>query len=111
MNNVTVTDDTVQITIEDLDKLWSFKGTVTIPRASITKVYLRPSDLNPPWLRSPGTFLPRIIAAGTYHGSAGSEFWNTHFKDNCVVFELQEFDYTKVVVDVPDAQELIEKLS
>ncbi len=111
MNRVTVTDEAVEITIEGLDKLWSFKGMVTIPRDAIVKVYLRPEDMKPPWLRATGTYLPKAIAAGTYHGSERKEFWNTHFRDDCVVFDLAGFDYTRVVIDVPNAQELIETLS
>jgi hypothetical protein len=97
--------------VEGLDKLWSFKGKLTIPRSSITKVYLRPEELRPPWLKAPGTYLPKVIIAGSYHGSDRKEFWNTHFHDDCVVFDLSDFDYTRVVVDVDAAQELIDKLS
>jgi hypothetical protein len=111
MNTVTITDKAVEIEVEGLDKLWSFKGKMSIPRSSISKIYLRPNELKPPWLRAPGTFLPKVIAAGTYHGSDRKEFWNTHFRKDCIVFELNDFDYTRVVVDVNGAQEVIDKLS
>jgi len=111
MNTVRITDEEVEIKVEGLDKLWSFKGKVTIPRKCIAKIYLRPNDMKPPWLRAPGTYLPKVIAAGTYQGSDRKEFWNTHFNDKCVVFELTDFDYTRVVVDVPNPQELIGELS
>lgn len=111
MNKVTLTEESVEITIEGLDKLWSFKGKVTIPRDHIAKVHLRPEGMHPPWLRAPGTYVPQTIAAGTYHGAEGKEFWNTRFRDDCVAFELKNFEYTRVVIDVPNAQELISALS
>jgi hypothetical protein len=111
MNRIEITEESIEITIEGWDKLWSFKGKLTIPRKLISGVYRRPKDMKPPWLRAPGTYLPKVIAAGTYHGSDRKEFWNTHFDDECVVFDLNNFDYTCVVVDVPDAQKLITKLS
>lgn len=111
MNTVTITEEEVKIEVEGLDKLWSFKGKLTIPRSSISKVYIRPKELKPPWLRAPGTYLPKLIAAGTYYGSERKEFWNTHFGEHCMVFDLNDFDYTRVVVDVNDAKELIDKFS
>jgi len=111
MNTVTITDEEVKIEVEGLDRLWSFKGKLTIPRSSISKISIRPKGLKPPWLRAPGTYLPKVIAAGTYHGSDRKEFWNTHFNEDCVVFDLKDFDYTRVVVDINHAKELINKLS
>ena len=102
MNRVTVTDEAVNISIE---------GMVTIPRNAIAKVYLRTENMKPPGLKVLGTYLPKAIAAGTYHSPGRREFWNTHFHDECIVFDLSGFDYTCVVIDAPDAQKLIEILS
>lgn len=110
MNKVIVTGEFVIIEIEGWDKLWSFKGELKIPRKAIVTIYPRPSDLKPPWLKSLGTYLPSIIASGTYRGSDRKEFWNTHFDTECVVFDLVDFDYTRVVVDVPNVQELIDQI-
>lgn len=111
MNTVCVSDGTVAIKIEGMDKLWSFKGALNIPRKAIVKAYLRPENMKPPRLRAPGTYLPHIIAAGTYRGLGKKEFWDTHFQGDCVVFDLAGFDYTRVVVDVPDARSLLEALA
>ena len=111
MNTVTITNVSVEIEVGGLDKLWSLKGKIKIPRSSINKLYLRPKELKPPWLRIPGTYIPKVIAAGTYRSSGRKEFWNTHFRKDCIVFELNDFDYTRVVVDVNGAQELIDNFS
>lgn len=111
MNKVAITDKAVEITIDGLEKLWAFKGKITIPHDAIVKIYLRPKNMRPPWRRARGMHIPNVFAAGTYHGSGGKEFWNTHFRDDCVVFDLAGFDYTRLVVDVSKAQELIDTLS
>ncbi len=111
MNTATVSDDTVEIKLHGFDKIWAFKSRLNIPRQSIRKVYLRPKDLRPPWLRAPGTYLPWVIAAGTYRGSGRKEFWSSHFRENCMVFDLEGFKYTRVVVDIDNARELVRQLS
>ncbi len=111
MNAVIITDKSVDIEVHGLDKLWSFKSKIEIPRNSIDKVYLCPKDMKPPWLKSTGTYIPKMIVAGTYRGAGRKEFWNTHSCKECIVFDLKDFDYTRVVIEVNGAQELINKLS
>jgi len=65
----------------------------------------------PPAGRPASAHLPRVIAAGTFHGRGRKEFWNTRFGDRCVVIDLKDFDYTRVAVDVRDAEKLIGDLS
>ena len=48
MNTINITDETVEIEVEGLDKLWSLKSKLTIPRKAINKVYIRPKKLKPP---------------------------------------------------------------
>ena len=111
MNQVTVTDEAVKISLNGLNKLWAFKGQVIIQREAIEKVYIRSADIRPPWRRVAGTHIPTIYAAGTYHGLAGREFWNARFHNDCVVFDLSGYEYSRVVIDVLNAQELIAALS
>lgn len=111
MNKLTVTDEAVEIKVEGFDRIWSLKGHVIIPRGAIVRVYPRPQGMTPPWLRAPGTYVPHVIAAGTYHGPKGTEFWNTHFNDDCIVFDLMNFKYSRVVIDTPAAKKLIAALS
>lgn len=111
MNVVTIADKSVDIEVSGMDKLWSFKSRIEIPRNSIDKVYLRPKELKPPRLRIAGLRIPNLIVAGTYRGSGRKEFWNTHRCRECIVFDLRDFDYTRVVIEVNGAHQLIDKLS
>ena len=106
MNKVTISKNAVHIEITGWDQVWSFKGSLTIPKESIRKVSKHDGKLRPPWCRFPGTALPRVIIAGTYYGNGRKEFWNTHFRKNTLVFDLQDTEYTRIVVDVDDLDKI-----
>lgn len=90
------------IEMKGWDKLWSLKGSLKIDLKKIVRVRHVANNDSPPWLRSPGTSLPGVITAGTYYGKGKKEFWCTRYKNNAVVIDLADADYTRVVVDVED---------
>ena len=106
MNDIITSQNTVCIEITGWDKLWAFKGSLKIPKASISKAYRFHDSLKPPLWRSPGTEIPGLIIAGTYYGRGRKEFWSTHFK-NPIVFDLNSGDYTRIVVDVEDPEQVL----
>ena len=57
-NIVTIHDNVVELTVKGWSKLWALKSSIKLPREAITRVYVRPEDLRPPWLRMPGTHIP-----------------------------------------------------
>ena len=111
MNKLTISKNAVRIEITGWDKIWSFKGSLVIPKGSISKVYKHDGKLMPPWCRCPGTALPRVIIAGTYYGRGRKEFWNTHFRKGTLVFDLKDADYTRIVVDVDDPDKILAELA
>ncbi len=110
MNKLTISKNVVRIEIIGWDKIWSFKGSLAIPKNSISKVYRHDGKLVPPWFRCPGTALPRIIVAGTYYGQGRKEFWNIHFGKGALVFDLKDAEYTRIVVDVDDSDKILAEL-
>ncbi len=107
MNKVTISRNKVCIEITGWDKLWSFKGSLTIPKESIRRVYRYDGSIKPPWCRAPGTAIPKVIISGTYYGRGRKEFWNTHFRAGALVFDLDDAEYTRVVVDVADPEKVL----
>ncbi len=107
MNKITVSKNKVRIEITGWDKLWSFKGSLTIPKESISRVYRYEGNIKPPWCRAPGTAIPKVIISGTYYGKGRKEFWNTHFRQSALVFDLKDAEYTRVVVDVADPEKVL----
>ncbi len=110
MNRITISEDTVSIQIQGLDKVWSFKGSLTIPRDSITKAYRYERKLKPPGFRFPGTMIPRLIISGTYYGQNRKEFWNHHFNKEAIVLDLKNIEYTRIVVDFDDPDAVLSEL-
>ncbi len=111
MNTVTISPTEVRIDVTGWDKLWSFKGTLTIPRASIVKAYVYDGKFWPPTWRCPGTAIPSVIIAGTYYGRNRTEFWSTHFrKTGALVLDLKNTDYTRIVVDVENLDKVVAAL-
>ncbi len=109
MNRIIIKNDVVEIAIDGMDILWALKKSLVIPKSSIIDVYIKPRDMKSAPLRFPGTYVPKIILSGTYYGKNRKEFWSSHFK-NAIVFELDNFKYSRVVVDVDNPQEIIDKL-
>jgi hypothetical protein len=107
---IRIDKDFVEIELKGLNKLWAFKKNIKIPKKAIRKIYVKPKNLKPPWLRCPGTYVPKVIIAGTYYGYGRKEFWFTRFK-NSIVFDLSNFEYTRVVVDVENPSEIFELIN
>jgi hypothetical protein len=62
--------------MEGLDKLWALKSKLTIPLAHVRGATVDPGILGEPkGVRAPGTHVPGVITAGTFHqdgeGSSG----------------------------------------
>src|SRR5688572_24532726 len=106
MNNIVTGRNNVRIEITGWDKIWSLKGSLTIPRSSITKAYRHDAKLKPPFWRCTGTAIPKVIIAGTYYGRGRKEFWNTHFK-NAIVLDLKNTEYTRIVLDVKNPNRVL----
>lgn len=106
MNKIITSKNTVRIEITSWDKIWSFKGSLTIPQDSIIRAYKHDGKLKPPFWRCPGTAIPGVIIAGTYYGRGRKEFWNTHFRDT-IVFDLKDVEYTRIVIDVEDPDKIL----
>jgi len=53
-------------------------------------------------LRAPGTNIPGIITAGTFHAHEGRVFWNVHRPANAIAIRLHDENYVKIVVEVED---------
>jgi len=94
--------DTFVITIKGLHKFWALKSSVSFKKSSIIHAALADPLLRPAPLRMPGTYLPRVIAAGTFYGKKRKEFWDVVFTKPAIEIELKDEKYTKIVVNVLD---------
>ncbi|MEO3785282.1 hypothetical protein ABGB12_18280 [Actinocorallia sp. B10E7] len=58
----------------------------------------------PAGFRSPGTYFPGVIAAGTYRSRGGKDFWDVRDPAGSLVIDLEGADYRRLVVEVEDPE-------
>ncbi|MBN1663927.1 MAG: hypothetical protein JW943_10030 [Deltaproteobacteria bacterium] len=111
MVSIDVKGNAVTISVLGSHKLWAFKRRISFNKEAISWFGKVDPNLRPPWLRCPGTHIPKIIAAGTYYGRGRKEFWDTTFKGKAIQFDLKSNRYTRIVVDTEDLDTAIHALS
>ena len=111
MVEITVDGDKLMLDVQGLDKLWSLKSRLEIPLRNIRGVKAD-SDVarKPQGLRAPGTYLPGVITAGTFHQDGKRVFWDVHNAGNAIVIELVDERYAQLVVEVADPTAAIKQI-
>jgi hypothetical protein len=88
------------------------RGNVLIERTAITKVQLTDDAWN--WLRgvaSPGTYLPGLVAMGTWKSAGGSDFAIIRRRRPAVVIDLEGHpDFQRVVLTTSHGVALVKAL-
>lgn len=84
------------------DRVWSLRREVRLPLACVTGARVEDPPPEPRGLRAPGTYLPRILAAGTYRRRRGKEFFAARLREPAVVVDLAGAAFERIVVGVDD---------
>jgi hypothetical protein len=103
MTRISIQNDDLVVEIEGLDKLWSLKSRLVIPLANVRGATADPGITGEPkGVRAPGTSLPGVITAGTFHQDGEQVFWNVRDGARAVVIQLADERYTRLIVEVTD---------
>ncbi|MFI1409010.1 hypothetical protein ACH4Y0_03590 [Streptomyces sp. NPDC020707] len=103
MTLIRIEGDDLVVVIEGFDKLWSFKGSLTIPLANVRGATADPGiAADPKGIRAPGSHVPGVITAGTFHQDGEKVFWNVRDPSKAVVVELADERYARLVLQVDD---------
>ncbi|MEU2674592.1 hypothetical protein ABZ622_38280 [Streptomyces sp. NPDC007164] len=103
MAQVSIDDGNLIVEIEGLDKLWAFRSRLTIPLAHVRGATADPGIAKEPkGLRSPGTHVPGIVTAGTFHVDGERVFWDVRNPAKAVVIQLTDERYARLVIQVSD---------
>ncbi len=96
---------------QGLHKLWSFKSKLEIPKEHILNAYQNDDELSgwKGW-RAPGTSVPYLITAGTFHLSGNRIFWDVVNKENTIIISLKDEEYQKLIIEVENPEEAIKLL-
>lgn len=97
--------------VKGLHQLWAFKGRLEVPRGHVRGARRDP-DVVRGWKgwRAPGTHVPGLITAGTFHLDGDRIFWDVRDPGNAVVVELADHDYRQLVVEVEDPDGVVAML-
>jgi hypothetical protein len=109
MATVSIDGDTLDISVEGLDTLWTLKCHLSIPLAHVRGATADAGIVGEPkgW-RGPGTHLPGVLVAGTFHQDGERVFWDVHNPSDTIVIELADDTYRRLVIDVDNPRATVE---
>ena len=95
-----------------MHKLWAFKSQLTIPFGNVIGAH-QDTDSIKGWKgwRVPGTSIPSIITAGTFHKDGNKIFWDVSDMENCIIVDLKDEEYKQLVIEVENPQKAIKLLN
>ncbi|ARF81547.1 hypothetical protein ACIG0C_24300 [Kitasatospora aureofaciens] len=103
MAHVSVDGGNLIVEIEGLDKLWALKSRLTIPLAHVRGATEDPGIAKEPkGLRAPGTRVPGVVTASTFHIDGERIFWDVRDPAKAVVIQLADERYARLVIQVSD---------
>ncbi len=92
-----------------LNKLWE------IPLSQIKQVTTTAPQTTWRELRSPGTFIPGLVKAGTYYTKRGKEFWYVNYRQpNYLNIELHsesDKSYNRIILTIDNHESWQQRLS
>ena len=110
-NIVTVTDTTLTVEPQGLDKLWSFTSKLEIPITHVRGATLDPGVADEPkGLRGPGLGLPGKWS-GTYTRDGQRWFWNVSDVARTVVVELADEHYARLILTVDEPRATVDRIN
>ena len=103
---------TVRRRIAGFDKLWSLKSRLEIPLAHVRGATADPGVAHDRggW-RGPGTYVPGVLTAGTFHQDGDRVFWDVHDPAQAIIVELDDERYQRLVVQVDDPKSTAETIN
>lgn len=106
MARVELSSGTLVVHVEGADKLWALKSQLEMPLAHVSGVRLADAADQGIYkgARLPGTNVPGVITAGSFHQKDGWVFWDVHHLDRAVVLSTHDEKYTRLVVEVDDPE-------
>ncbi len=101
MVEIKVDNGTLTLEVLGMHKIWALKSALQFPLSSVRNVTIDPQLADKPLgLRAPGTYIPRLITAGTFYHEKKRWFWDVSDPNNALVIELEGEKYQVLVVEV-----------
>lgn len=111
-NRVTITDGYLVVEPLGLDKIWSFKRRIRIPRAHVVSASIDEGAIRESkGFRFPGLLIPGK-AAGTFYAKGKRQFWNVAGQGEAVVIELAAAEhFDRLILSIDDPRVVVDALT
>jgi hypothetical protein len=112
MVDVRIEGNTVVFDVRGFHQLWAFKGRLDVPREQVTGARHDPEAVKgwKGW-RAPGTSVPGVITAGTFHLDGDRIFWDVSDGEKAVVVDLRDHDYRQLIIEVQNPAAVVAMLT
>ena len=112
MATVSIEGSNLVVDIHGLDKIWSFTSRLSIPLAHVRGARADPTVASESkgW-RGPGTHIPGILVAGTFHHDGSKVFWDVRHAADTVVIDLEHETYRQLIIGVDDPAAVVEHIA
>lgn len=106
-----IVGDRLVVSMRGWDRLWTLRRRIDVPLAHVRGATADPGvHRESAGVRAPGTYLPKVITAGTYYKDGERTFWNLRGSQEAVVVELTGERFARLVLGVPDARAAAERI-
>ena len=112
MARVTVENGELRVKLEGLHKIWALRRTITVPLAHVQEATADQNIVGESkGLRAPGTHIPGVFVAGTFHKNGEKVFWDVRDARRAVVIELRDESFARLVLEVADPTATVELIN
>jgi hypothetical protein len=108
--SIRIESDKIIIKVKGYHQILAFRKKLMLNIGRIKSVQIADKSLRPDGIRLPGTYIPKVLIAGTYVWNKRREFWDTTLKGKAIEISLGGGSYSKVVVDVEHPSETVEMI-
>ena len=104
MVDIELTASALIVHVEGADRIWALKSRVEIPLENVAAA--RPAGDEERGVysgaRFPGTNIPGVVKAGSFHQQGEWTFWDVHDLGRAIVIMTNDEKYSRLVVEVAD---------
>jgi hypothetical protein len=109
MAEIELTSGALIVRVTGVDRILALKSELTVPLEHVLGV-ARDTEEARSWhhgVRAPGTNVPGVITAGTFHEHGERVFWDVHHPERAIALSLRDESYAKLVIEVDDPEAVI----
>jgi hypothetical protein len=100
MTEVEIADGKLMVRVVGWDKVWSLKSYLEIPLQHVAGAHVTSEHVR--GIKAPGSYIPGVITAGTFHLDGDKIFWDVHNPAKAIAIDLRHDRYARLIIEVAD---------